>query len=393
MSAGSFLSRYWQKRPLFMPGALERIEPSIEANELAWLATQDDVESMLVFTRRDQEIVRYEVEDGPFAEEFLASLPRQDWTLLVHDVEKHLPDFRAIFAVVDFIPDWRIDDLMISCAAPGGGVGPHLDNYDVFLCQGEGQREWRLGDAGDCRPDELSDKLSLLQPFTGGQSHLAQSRDVLYLPPGVPHWGIARDFCMTWSIGMRAPSLAELLENAAVVQGKSVTQALDRAPAGPGTFYQDADLTIDEARPGLITEAAIRRARKNMPNDDALDDLSIATVLGCIVTKPKAWLAPETIADDEARHLIESFDRHSKLMVHGMARIAYCDAGKTRLVFANGEAREVTPAALDSFRVMCRDRCVTPSRICAGNDPGLLPWLLTRGTIDLTERPHQLPPN
>ena len=113
-----------------MPGALDGIRPTLTSGELAWLATQDDVESRLVFTHRDGDSTHYRVQNGPFENDVLSSLPRQNWTLLVQDVDKHLPDFRALFSAVDFIPDWRIDDLMVSFAAPGGSVGPHKDNYD-----------------------------------------------------------------------------------------------------------------------------------------------------------------------------------------------------------------------------------------------------------------------
>ena len=144
LTAESFLDRHWQKKHLFVPGALPRVRPSVSRNELGWLATLEDVESRLVFTERSGDQVRYVAETGPFDADYLAALPRRDWTLLVHDVEKHLPAMRRLFAHVSFIPDWRIDDLMVSFAAPGGGVGPHTDNYDVFLCQGIGVREWNV---------------------------------------------------------------------------------------------------------------------------------------------------------------------------------------------------------------------------------------------------------
>ena len=202
----SFLARHWQKAPLFMPGAKSPLRPSVTRNELAWLATLDDVESRIVFTDRDGDRLRYRVVNGPFDADFLASLPKRDWTLLVHDVEKHLPALRALFDLVPFVPDWRIDDLMVSFAAPGGGVGPHRDNYDVFLCQGIGAREWRvsldaIGDDTDASAD-----LALLRAFDGSRFDTREG-DVLYLPPGAAHWGTAQRACITYSIGMRAPQL------------------------------------------------------------------------------------------------------------------------------------------------------------------------------------------
>ncbi len=368
-----------------MPRALDSIQPSLDPDELAWLATQEDVESRLVLTQRDGGITRYEVKDGPFQSDFLGSLTRQDWTLLVQDVEKHLPDFRAHFVAVDFIPDWRIDDLMVSFATPGGSVGPHRDNYDVFLCQDQGQREWRLADADNATPDESPGDSFLLQPFEDLQPLAANSGDVLYLPPGVPHWGIAQDFCMTWSIGMRAPTLAELKACVARIFDSAETQSVDVPHAQSDIFYEDPDLTIDEAQPGLISNAAVRRAKEMLHNDGFVDECAIATVLGCVATEPKAWLEPESLSDEEANQLIETIDQNSKLLVHGMARIAFSDAGRLNQVFANGHAREVSSAELDLFRRLCRDRKTTVATACTGAESGLLRWLLTRGVIDLTE--------
>ena len=183
VSAKAFLARHWQKAPLFIPQALDGLRPSVTRNELGWLATLDDVESRIVFTTTSQGRTRYRAEAGPFDSDYLAALPKRGWTLLVHDVEKHLPVMRRLFAAVPFIPDWRIDDLMVSFAAPGGGVGPHTDNYDVFLCQGIGVREWRVTTDRVANDTSASKELALTQPFDGEVS-VARQGDVLYLPLG-----------------------------------------------------------------------------------------------------------------------------------------------------------------------------------------------------------------
>jgi 50S ribosomal protein L16 3-hydroxylase len=274
----SFLARHWQKAPLFMPGAKSPLRPSVTRNELAWLATLDDVESRIVFTDRDGDRLRYRVVNGPFDADFLASLPKRDWTLLVHDVEKHLPALRALFDLVPFVPDWRIDDLMVSFAAPGGGVGPHRDNYDVFLCQGIGAREWRvsldaIGDDTDASAD-----LALLRAFDGSRFDTREG-DVLYLPPGAAHWGTAQRACITYSIGMRAPQLSDL-------------DASLPDDAGDNRFYGDPDLALEEVSPGRISRRAVRRALELLGRgDDDLDRTSLA--LGRCVTSTKEWLTPE----------------------------------------------------------------------------------------------------
>lgn len=370
-----------------MPQALDDIHPSLDSGELAWLATQEDVESRLVFTHGRGEDKHYEVRHGPFQNDVLSSLPRQDWTLLVQDVEKHLPDFRALFTATDFIPDWRIDDLMVSFAAPGGSVGPHQDNYDVFLCQGEGVREWHLGDKEKVLQDTSSHDLSLLKPFVDQEPQTAACGDVLYLPPGVPHWGIARDFCMTYSIGMRAPSLAELNAGAARLFNAMDDVSAKSSVLGADVFYEDPDLATNEAIPGFISGAAIQRAKKLMHKSPSLDERQIAMTLGSVATDPKAWLAPVCAADDEARKIIDALTRESSLSVHGMAGIAFCEIGDSGIIFANGHAREVSSAWLGIFRNICKSRTVTRAAICADDDTGLLHWLLTSGVFDLPKYP------
>ena len=143
---------------------------------------------------------------------------------------------RALFKYVPFIPDWRIDDLMVSFAAPGGGVGPHRDNYDVFLCQGIGVRDWRLSSDAVADDPDASDDLALTAPFAGS-AHSVREGDVLYVPPGVAHWGTATRACITYSIGMRAPQLSDLLA------GLPDTERLN-------PFYADPDLVVTESRPG-----------------------------------------------------------------------------------------------------------------------------------------------
>ena len=369
-----------------MPRALDDIRPSLNSGELAWLATQEDVESRLVFTHVRGKDTHYEVRHGPFQNDVLSSLPRRNWTLLVQDVEKHLPDFRALFAAVDFIPDWRIDDLMVSFAAPVGSVGPHRDNYDVFLCQGEGVREWHLGDKETVIEDTSSNDLSLLKPFVDQEPQAAGCGDVLYLPPGLPHWGIARDFCMTYSIGMRAPSLAELNAGAARLFDTMDDVTTKSSASGADVFYEDPDLAANEAVPGFISTAAIGRAKELLHKSASLDEQQIAMILGSVATDPKAWLAPECLPDDEAKNVINELDQDANLSVHGMARIAFCEIGTSGLIFANGYAKEVSPACLGIFRGVCKFRTATLGALCADVDTGLLHWLLTSGVFDLQSR-------
>ena len=384
-SPGSFLSGYWQKSPLFMPGALGGGLPTLDPGELAWLATQEDVESRLIHTAHRDGTAGYTVSHGPFDAQSLSSLPQRDWTLLVHDVDKHLPDFRAWFAAIDFIPDWRIDDLMVSYAAPGGSAGPHLDNYDVFLCQGQGRREWRIGNREDCAVANESAELSLLEPFDDDDPRIAGKGDVLYLPPGIPHWGIARDECLTYSIGMRAPRLGELVAAAGGQSGTANGAGKKQATVDTEAFYEDPDLSIDEAEPGLIADPAIRRARRMLSATGIRDDRQVAFALGSVATEPKAWLEPERQSADDADAFLDAVAGDAELRVHGMARIAWARAGATTMIFANGRGSEVPAAWLECFRALCRERRLSTARIREHGDDDLLRLLLTGGVIDLTE--------
>jgi len=367
-----------------MPGALDGTRPTLTSGELAWLATQQDVESRLVFSQVDGDKIHYRVKHGPFENDVLSSLPRQNWTLLVQDVEKHLPAFRALFSAVNFIPDWRIDDLMVSFAAPGGNVGPHRDNYDVFLCQGEGTREWRLGDSESCVADPFSSDLKLLKPFADPEARIDQAGDVLYLPPGVPHWGIARDFCMTYSIGMRAPTLAEL--NACIARLFDLPDGIAARSSATGSevFYEDSDLEAHEAVPGLISNAAIGRCKKLLPAEINLDDRQIAMLLGSVVTDPKAWLEPERIARDEIAATLRQLEQLGNLDIHGMSKLAYYESTGSNLVFANGCVLKAGREELRLFRDMCKSRTTSGGEICANAGAELQRWLLASGVFDLT---------
>lgn len=359
-TAEDFLARHWQKAPLFVPGALDRVRPGVTRNELAWLATLDDVESRIVFTETRGTRTRYTAHTGPFDAEALSSLPGRDWTLLVHDVEKHIPVMRRLFSHVPFIPDWRIDDLMVSFAAPGGGVGPHADNYDVFLLQGIGVREWRVTQADIPDDADASDGLALKRPFDGAV-HVAREGDVLYLPPGATHWGTATRACITYSIGMRAPQRSDLGTALPDVQGRN-------------PFYEDPDLSVPEARPGYIAPQAVARAAK-LAGDDG-NPAGIAEALGRFATETKAWLRPESASADDVRRCLE---RRLRLAVHGMAQIAWDDC----TVFVNGRCRRLAAGEAEVVESICRHRCVPRRSTAHRSARDLLGWMLETGAFEL----------
>lgn len=206
LSPSQFMRRYWQKKPLLIRGAIPDIAPPLSRDELFALAGSDDGEARLVTRFRGA----WQLEHGPFEAQALADLKRRAWTLLVQGVDLHDERARALLERFRFVPDARLDDLMISYAADGGGVGPHFDSYDVFLLQVHGKRRWRISAQKDLalKPGL---PLKVLQHFEPEQEWLLEPGDMLYLPPHIAHDGIAVGECMTCSIGFRSPSANELV--------------------------------------------------------------------------------------------------------------------------------------------------------------------------------------
>ena len=205
MTATQFLRRHWQKKPLLVRQAIPGFAGLLSMDALCSLALRDDVESRLVLRQRG----RWSLAHGPFRRSDLRALPARGWTLLVQGVNLHIAAGDALLRRFDFLPYARLDDLMVSFAAPGGGVGPHFDSYDVFLLQGAGRRRWRVG-RQRVLTLEPGVPLKILARFLPERSWVLEPGDMLYLPPQVAHDGTAVDACTTCSIGFRAPSAQEL---------------------------------------------------------------------------------------------------------------------------------------------------------------------------------------
>lgn len=200
-----FLSQYWQKKPLLVRSVFNPEQLSISGDDLAGLALEEDVESRLV----SEHLGKWTLEHGPFAESKFAALPERQWTLLVQAVDHYIPEVQSLLNLFRFVPSWRLDDIMISYAVPGGSVGPHFDRYDVFLIQGQGQRHWQLGQTCDETTLRQEGPLNLVEEFTVAQEWTLNPGDMLYIPPGLAHHGVAVDHCITYSVGFRSPSVAE----------------------------------------------------------------------------------------------------------------------------------------------------------------------------------------
>ena len=249
-----FLAEYWQKKPLLIRGKKPFVDP-IGIPEIAGLACEEFIESRLVVS--DPARTKWQVHNGPFTEEFLRGLPHSHWSLLVQAVDQWHDDVRAMLQDFDFIPNWRIDDVMISLASNEGGVGPHFDFYDVFLVQGEGQKRWRLGGHVDSNSAMIPDTaLKLLKDFDTQEDWVVEPGDILYIPPNIAHYGVSIGNSVTYSIGFRTPSVVEVLDDLSneLMQGlHEEYRYIDRAPKKP-TLPGKIDGQVGEDLLALLQE-------------------------------------------------------------------------------------------------------------------------------------------
>ncbi len=205
-----FLENYWQQKPLLIQSAFPDYQSPLSPEELAGLACEEFIESRIIYEQR--KAPKWTLENGPFSESRFNHLPDTHWTLLIQGLNKIFPEIDDLLHEFNFIPSWRVDDLMASYAAPEGSVGPHLDNYDVFLLQAKGRRKWQISESAIADDNfETGLPLKLIKDFNAQSEWVLEAGDMLYLPANVAHYGIGLEDCMTFSIGFRAPSHAELL--------------------------------------------------------------------------------------------------------------------------------------------------------------------------------------
>lgn len=313
-SVSDFLKHYWQQQHLLIRKALPGYKPPLDGDDLAGLSLEENAESRIIINHGNNQ---WEVQYGPFAEDHFSTLPEKDWTLLVQAVDHWLFEINDLKQLFRFIPDWRIDDIMISYAPKGGGVGPHYDRYDVFLLQAAGQRRWKIGQQCDSNtPQSDHDNIRQLLQFDEQADYLLNPGDILYVPPGCAHWGTSEsDDCMTISIGFRAPAHEQL-----------IAQLCDDVASrlSEDQRYTDQDLP-QTAHPASISPAAITQLQ-DVVTRHLLNEQTLAISFGKLMTQVKY---PEifTVSDCEGTQLIRRPD----------ARLAYFMTADELLLFANGE--------------------------------------------------------
>jgi 50S ribosomal protein L16 3-hydroxylase len=308
-----FLHRFWQKKPKLIRTALGDFNCPITANDLAALAMESHVSSRLVSGKNK----RFRVENGPFTEQRLTQLADKDWTLLVQAVDQFDPDVRALLNLFSFLPNWRIEDVMVSYAVAGGSVGAHVDQYDVFLLQVRGQRRWQIDDRKSAQTPDAQKfiegaPLKLLQRFEPNRDWVLSPGDMLYLPPGVPHHGIALDNdCMTFSIGLRAPSTAEMLRD-----------LLDTEVFSEQLRYGDPDLTLSESGAGVHLHT-IQRVRESLNSALTLSDADLGQWFATFSSRYRAPRLPELVCvSNPKRHqaLLSKLEKGQMLELHPALR-------------------------------------------------------------------------
>jgi 50S ribosomal protein L16 3-hydroxylase len=339
LDSATFLRDYWQQRPLLLRQGLPGYICPLSPDELAGLACEAEVEARLVLEKDG--IRPWEARHGPFDEQTFANLPETHWTLLVQDVDKHVPEVAQLLQAFRFLPDWRVDDIMISYAPAHGSVGPHVDDYDVFLVQGWGKRRWRINTRPVAEEDYIDGlDLRILPHFEAEQEWSLAPGDVLYLPPNVAHWGIAEDACLTCSVGFRAPLLRDLARSWA-------EHLIERQlPAGR---YRDHAIT-PQAHGGEILASVFQQLQDLLSPLSRMPTQDFQRWLGCHLSETKDNLqpiAPSSALTPDDFHA--RFRRHGAIERSGYARLAFCLDDNARL-FANGHDFALSSEKADFLR-------------------------------------------
>tara|TARA_B110001450_G_scaffold97207_1_gene92261 strand:- start:29 stop:1138 length:1110 start_codon:yes stop_codon:yes gene_type:complete len=319
ISRKQFLQDYWQKKPLLIKNALPNFICPLSPDELAGLSCEEEFESRIITGSIKNNL--WSLNNGPFNEDIFSKLPENDWTLLVQGVDRYISNIYNLINEFDFIPRWRFDDIMISFASMGGGVGPHYDHYDVFLLQGLGSRKWLIS-TKDCSPDNYLNNtpLRIMETFHEEVVWVAEPGDIVYIPPKVAHHGISLDKeCITLSIGYRSYSAQEMAEQLNLTRNKKLEE-----------YFVDPIWTSN-LQPAEIPQIVIEQA-KSFLNIDYLSEEQI----GCFITKLDS--EDERRLNDFINYEInEKLEFGTTYSLNPLCRIAYQHLKNKLMVFINGE--------------------------------------------------------
>ena len=325
ITAEQFLAEYWQKKPLLVRNALPEIANLLEPNDVMELALDENITARLI-KQKDKDPNQWSVKSSPLIKADFQKMPKL-WTLLVQAVDHYSFDLAELWKKFPFIPQWRRDDIMVSYAAKGGSVGQHFDFYDVFLVQGYGHRRWQLGQMCDAESEFVAGQpLKLLPEMDVNFDEILAPGDLLYVPPGLSHYGVAEDECLTYSFGFRMPNVAEMMDR---VSDKFADDQLLKNPL--------TDIIRDKISPiGQISQAELdylkAKLLAQLQNPTVLED-----ALMSLMSEPKY---PENIPDAEAigtGDLEEALDLGYSLILEPASRLLYTEDEDELLFWANGE--------------------------------------------------------
>lgn len=355
ISLDTFLKEYWQKKPLIIRNALPGFINPLSPDELAGLALEEEMESRIVYETPNKN-PQWHLKRGPFAEQEFSTLPKSHWTLLVQGVDRVVPEVYDLLQHFDFLPQWRIDDVMVSYAAPQGSVGPHYDNYDVFLFQALGQREWRLSSQKCTQDNYIEDlELRIMNEFNIEEQFILEEGDMLYLPPHIGHYGIAlSEDCMTYSFGYRSYPGQELLDSLSDYSSeKGAFQ----------TLYQDPDWSSLK-NSAEISAPAWQQAQKLMHqliNNETL----MKSWFSCFATRLDQQAEQQLAApmEEEATltEFLEELQQSTGLMRDQCCRFAYtaADQYSTGFFYANGCEWDVDGVTQELIALIANQRFIS----------------------------------
>ena len=330
-----FLKNSWQKKPEILRNFLLD-EQLITPNELAGLSCEKFSESRLVLENPPKKI-----KHGPFAEKVFEKLPAEGWSLLVQSVDFYHEQTRQLKELFDFIPGWRLDDIMVSFATSGGGVGPHFDHYDVFLIQGDGKRLWQLGDVCDLHTMiDDSSQLNLLSKFSAKEEFILEKGDALYLPPHISHNGISLNNSLCFSVGFRAPSAYEMSPQVNGIKNES---------DNPFHRFRNADSSDKQKFCCEITEIDLKKAF----NLSSYNDYEgFVRLFGTLVTEPRdKELFDNNSLVDSLQDLLRIIEGKVRICLNPASRFAFCILNSLDLVFLFADGRTY-PVSINEARLV-----------------------------------------
>ena len=370
-----FLKDYWQKKPLVIRQAFPNFESPISAEELAGLACEEDVNSRIVMEHGNDH--PWQAIYGPMDDKVFARMPDTHWTLLVNDVEKHLPELAWIVDAFRFIPEWYLDDLMISYAPEGGSVGPHMDLYDVFILQAQGHRRWQINTQSPAEDNQVTGtNLRIQKDFIAEQEWLMEPGDVIYIPPGVSHHGVATDDCLSFSIGFKASSHVDLVSDFIGYITRELPPRL--------TFqYDNLNLQNNSAE---ITDSALKNVREIFSHYLKPDNPELKRWFGRYSSDNRTDLQhPHDDAVDNIEQLKQYVEDGEQLTRHPASRFAFNQNNSAAILFIDGEDYDVSLEFASQF---CQQRDIDLNKllkICNRDEQNLLIELYNQGKLFITD--------